>query len=268
MDCQILNKKFKFNQNKNIGKVLYIVEGETREINLIAHIFLNILGYEEVQSISRSGRRKYRRFSRKDNVNSQVVIINSETSNMESINNTKFIDEQIKLLKDNGLDYEYRNGAIYYIFDADRKEDTNIVMKLSEHYTNSREPNEDLENKFDSIGGMLLLNYPMVEAFIISNFETDMINFDKRFNFESQNLKEYINNKRYSNKKISMDTLSNAFLQLINSLENININEINLDNTKEFNTTVLNYEQSVNNKYMLSLLLISFLDLGIIETEQ
>ncbi|MBR0427739.1 MAG: hypothetical protein IJK18_06040 [Clostridia bacterium] len=267
MDYQILNKKFKFNQDKNIGKVLYIVEGATREINLIANIFLNILGYEEVISLNRNGKKKYRQFSKRDNVYSQVVIINSETSNIDTINNTEFIDKQIELLRDSGLDYEYRNSAIYYVFDADRKEDTNIIKELTEHYTNSREPNDDVENKFNSIGGMLLLSYPAIETFIISNFENDMSNFDKRFDFENKKLKEYIDDKKYLNNKMSIDTLSNAFLELINSLEKINVKEINLDNTREFNTDIFNYEQSLNNRYMLSLLLISFVDLGIIEIE-
>lgn len=35
MEYQILNEKIKFNINKNVGKVLYIVEGEKREINLL-----------------------------------------------------------------------------------------------------------------------------------------------------------------------------------------------------------------------------------------
>ena len=267
MDYQILNKKFKFNKDKNIGKVLYIVEGATREINLIANIFLNILGYEEVISLNRNGKMKYRQFSKKDNVYSQVVIINSETSNIDTINNKDFIDKQIELLRDNGLDYEYRNSAIYYVFDADRKEDTNIIRKLVEHYTNSREPSDDNENKFNSIGGMLLLSYPAIETFIISNFENDMSNFDKRFDFDNQKLKEYIDNKKYLDNRMSIDTLSNAFLELVNSLEKIDVKKINLDNTKEFNTDILNYEQSLNNRYMLSLLLISFVDLGIIEIE-
>ena len=43
MDYQILSKNFRFNINKNIGTVLYIVEGERREINLLGYIFKNIL---------------------------------------------------------------------------------------------------------------------------------------------------------------------------------------------------------------------------------
>ena len=229
MDYQILNKRFKFYKNKNIGRVLYIVEGSTREINIIGSIFLNVLGYEEVISINRNGRRKYRQFSKKDNINSQVIIINSETSNINTINNINFIDKQIQLLKENGLDYEYRNSAIYYIFDADRKEDISIIKDLINYYTNSREPNEDEQHKYNSIGGMLLLSYPAIESFIISNFEKNVVDFGRRFNLDNLDLKQYIGDKGYSNSKITIETLSNAFIELVNSLENININKINLD---------------------------------------
>ena len=55
MDYQILNKKFKFNKDKNIGSVLYIVEGERREINLLGYMFKEILKYDEVIGIDRDG---------------------------------------------------------------------------------------------------------------------------------------------------------------------------------------------------------------------
>ena len=48
MDYQILSDKFKLNKNKNIGKVLYIVEGERREINLLRDVFERVLDYKEV----------------------------------------------------------------------------------------------------------------------------------------------------------------------------------------------------------------------------
>ncbi len=55
--------------------------------------------------------------------------------------------------------------------------------------------------------------------------------------------------------------------QLLNNQINFNIeiNQINLDDIRDFNANVFKYEQTYNNKYMLSLLLISFIDLGIIE---
>ena len=65
---------------------------------------------------------------------------------------------------------------------------------------------------------MLLLSYPAIETFIISNFENKMSEFDKRFDFETNTLKEYINDKHYDNHKMSIKTLSNAFIELVNSL--------------------------------------------------
>ena len=265
MDYQILNSNFKLNINKNIGKVLYIVEGEKREINLIAKVFLNILKYKEVVSINRKGKRKYRTFSKEDNPNSKIVIINSETSNINSITNQEFIDNQIKLLRKYGLDYDFRNSAIYYIFDADRKEDINSIKNLIKSYTNSREPNKN--NKFDEIGGMLLLNYPSIESFIISNFEKDVYLFNKKFNLNTKELKEYINKKGYNDSNLTEETVTNSFYETIKSLNYINIDKINLDNIEEFNNKVMAFEENNNMKYILSLLLISFLDLGIIEIE-
>ena len=64
MDYQILNKKFKFNKDKNIGSVLYIVEGERREINLLGYIFKEILKYDEVIGIDRSGNERIKYISK------------------------------------------------------------------------------------------------------------------------------------------------------------------------------------------------------------
>lgn len=262
MAYQILNEKIKFNINKNIGKVLYIVEGEKREINLLGMIFKKILGYKEVITRSRNGKEKYT-YVNKENENSKIVIINSEKSNVSSITNTKFIDEQIKNIKQYDLEFNYENCAIFYIFDNDRKNDETNIKRLIKMYTNSREPNEI--NKFDSIGGMLLLSYPSIETFIISNFEKDMINFNQRFDFQKQTLKSYIGDKKYDDHKISIYTLTNAFIEMIKSLKNINIHQINLDNLEECNCKIFDYELKNNKRYMLSLVLISFIDLGIIE---
>ena len=264
MDYQILNKKFKFNRDKNIGSVLYIVEGERREINLLGYIFKEILKYDEVIGIDRMGNERIKYISKK-NKNSKVFIINSEQSNIQSIANTEFRDQQVKKLKQYDDEFNYENIPIYYIFDCDRKNDKNAVKNVINTYINAREPSE--ENKYDSIGGMILLSYPAIESFIISNFEKDMYKFHERFNFNEKTLKQYIGDNKYDNHKMSIDTLSNAFLELVSSLENINANKINLDNMKDFNTTLFNYEQLVNNQYMISLLLISFVDLGIIEIE-
>lgn len=262
MEYQLLNKNIKFNKDKNIGTVLYIVEGERREIILLGHIFKELLGYKEVIGIDRNGNERVKYVSEK-NVYSKVFIINSEKSNVQSIINTEFIDKQVKILKNYSEEISYEDNPIYYIFDCDRINDKENIRRLISTFGNAREP--DKENEFNSIGGMMLLSYPSIEAFVISNFEKDMFEFDKRFDFKSQSLKEYIGINKYDNHKMSLETLINAFNEMVKSLQKMNITSINLDDTREFNKAVFEYEQNYNNKYMLSLLLISFIDLGIIE---
>lgn len=137
MEYQILNEKIKFNINKNVGKVLYIVEGEKREINLLGMIFKKVLGYKEVITRSRNGKEKYT-YTNKENENSKIVIINSEKSNVASITNTKFIDEQIETIKQYDLEFNYENCAIFYIFDNDRENDEKNIRKLIKMYTRTK----------------------------------------------------------------------------------------------------------------------------------
>ena len=140
MDYQILNKKFKFNQNKNIGSVLYIVEGERREINLLGYIFKDILKYDEVIGIDRTGNERIKYIS-KENKNSKVFIINSKQSNIQSIANTEFRDEQVKILKLYDDEFDYEDIPIYYIFDCDRINDKEVIENIIKTYVNAREPN-------------------------------------------------------------------------------------------------------------------------------
>ena len=112
---------------------------------------------------------------------------------------------------------------------------------------------------------MLLLSYPSVESFIISNFEKDMYKFNERFDFSTQKLKEYINKKKYSDSKLSEKTIEKSFLEMVKSLKKIDINKVNLDNVTEFSKRIFDFEKLNKNQYMLSLILISFIDLGIIE---
>lgn len=264
MDYQILNNKIKLNKNKNIGKVIYIVEGERREINLLTIIFKRILGYKEIITRTRSGKETFLLES-DENVQSKIAIINSEKSNISSIENEKFIEEQIQELKHHDLTFNYENAAIYYIFDGDRLKDEENIKKLIGKFSNSRTPS--IENKFDQIGGMLLLSYPAIETFIISNFEKEMIKFSERFDFEKNKLKRYINDKKYDDSKLNEQSIENAFKEMINSLRYIKIDKINLDDISDFNKAILEYEITSKRRYMLSLLLISFIDLGIIEMD-
>ena len=264
MEFQISNKNFRFNVNKNIGKVLYIVEGEKRELNLLYRIFKYVLNYDEVFTINRDKKPMYTLKS-KINPNSKVAIINTSMSNIKSINDTNFIEDQLKLIQGFDIDFDIDNCAIYYIFDADRLEDTKTIEEYVEYFTNSREPNA--ENSFNRLGGMLLLSYPSIESFVISNFESDLKSFFENNKDDKFKIKEYINSKKYNDNKIKIDTLYNALKEMINSLLNANINDVNLDDLSKLNKELYEYEKLNDFKYIISLLLISFLDLGIFEED-
>lgn len=243
MEYQLLNKKVKFNKDKNIGSVLYIVEGERREMMLLGYIFQEIMEYKDVIALDRSGKERINSigYRSRNNKNSKVFIINSEKSNINSITNTKFIDNQVEILKHYYSEFNYEDIPIYYIFDCDREKDQDNINNLITIYGNSREPNKQDENmKFNSIGGMLLLSYPSIESFVISNFEKDMFKFGERFNFETQSLKKYIDTNKYDNAKMSIETLLNSFNELTKSLINIHIEKLNIDDVTQFNQNIFN----------------------------
>jgi len=94
-----------------------------------------------------------------------------------------------------------------------------------------------------------------------------MIKFSERFDFEKNKLKRYINDKKYDDSKLNEQSIENAFKEMINSLRYIKIDKINLDDMSDFNKEIFEYEIISKRQYMLSLLLISFIDLGIIEMD-
>ena len=134
MDYQILNNKIKLNKSKNIGKVIYIVEGERREINLLTIIFKRILGYKEIITRTRSGKETFLLES-DENVQSKIAIINSEKSNISSIENEKFIEEGTNIII-------YRREFI-----------KNISILLNLNYRKLFDPKSELKLKYECFLG-------------------------------------------------------------------------------------------------------------------
>ncbi|MCT4632515.1 MAG: hypothetical protein N4A76_07230 [Firmicutes bacterium] len=73
----------KINKEKNIGKVLFIVEGSKTEFYLLRKIFTNILDYN-FEEYNRNS--NYKQYTSKTNRHSQVFVINIEESNIKFIN--------------------------------------------------------------------------------------------------------------------------------------------------------------------------------------
>lgn len=244
-------------KNKRIGKILFIVEGGKHEFSLIKKIFCDILGYKRIEK----RRTKATYYVSKTDSHSIVAVINTKTSNIESINEKKYLDTIYTELIEQ-YSFDVTNAAIYYIFDRDSESNTNVelILKLIKTLKNSRE-NED-----NMMGGMLILSYPSIEAFEVSNFVDDTYKIKARLGAD---VKELIaeNSKKISINKINEETLIHACTELKKYMETRKI-KFDIDDYLEINMNTFREEEGYykkNNTYfLLSLMSCVLLDLGIL----
>lgn len=260
MGCQ--DMKIKLNKDKNIGKVLFIVEGSKTEFYLLSKIFNKVFDYQ-YETIKRA--LPYEKYNAKINPLSRVFVINTENSNIKSIDkDNKFLDKLFEELIIN-YDFSIDNAAIYYIFDRDHQSnnDVRFIENMLGLLKNSRD-NEGFERQ-----GLLLLSYPSLESFIFSNFVND--SFDNCIE-NGNKLKEYLNNLNINQSKINEKTLMFSVNELIKSLRKMDIFSYDLDDFGNTNKEVFIKQEEffkLNNEYrILSLLSIALLDLGLITIEE
>ncbi len=251
----------KLNKNKRIGEVIFIVEGEKHEFNLIKRIFTDVLGYTQIQK--RRGKADY--YIKNKDKYSKVAVINTKTSNIASINEKEYLDnifaELIEIHK-----FNVNNAAIYYLFDRDPESNVNaeLILGLIHTLKNSR------ENENNINGGMLILSYPSIESYEVSNFVDQSYKLCFRLGVE---MKEYINSnaKTISMNKINEESIIHAVLEMKRLLENNNfLNNIPdlLEDFSIVNENVFKFEEKClyenNSFYLLSMLSCVLLDLGIL----
>ena len=249
--------QIKINSKKRIGEVIFVVEGRKTEPKIITDIFNKVLGFS-ILKVNSNNELIY--LKKEDDKYSKITIVVSKYPQIKKIKDSKdFLDDIFKVLVSNNLD-PY-NSAIYFIFDRDK--DSNLYidcLDLISKLVSSRD-NEDY-----NINGMLLLSYPCVEA-IYCNMNRD----DKCF-CSNKEIKKYVNENRYKNIEYKcLIDYANQFIKILNEKFSMNMSDINLDNLYEFNNNIFLVEEDNfhKNKYYitLSLVIISLLDLGIIEIE-
>ena len=112
------------------------------------------------------------------------------------------------------------------------------------------------------MNGLLLLSYPCLEAYIISNFD------NKIQVLKSNNLKDYNKKKKYNVSEITKNTLLKATATMNKALIKSGITEYNLESFSSTSLKVFEKEEEffAKNKYyyLLSLVSIILLDLNII----
>lgn len=250
----------RLNKDKSIGKVLFIVEGSKTEPYLLHRIFCDILNYR-METLLRN--QKYRVYNSDANPTSKVFVINAEESNIKHIKrDNQFLDNLFRILVED-YDFDVNKAAVYYLFDRDNKSNTDegFIREMLSVLTNAR------DNEWDR-QGILLLSYPSVEAFTLSNFVSE--SFEQRFDTGNQ-LKQRLHELKINQSHITEESLEKATQALFDSFDKMNLEQWNLDEFGETNRQIFEYEEGeydLDNTYRaLSLLCIALLDLGILETD-
>lgn len=193
------------NKQKRIGNVIIFAEGENPEFEIIENIFHHYLGYTLTKK-----RRSDKIFTElQGSKYSKIILLNTPTSNINSINNeSEFFDYIFKEFAIN-LDLDTTNNPVYFVFDRDPVNNRQgIVEKLLNKLTSS-------QNDSDEQNGLLLLSYPSIESFTFSSNEKD--SFNTKFKL-GKDLKKFISNKKY-NSNIDDSKLEQAINEFLNFLE-------------------------------------------------
>ena len=248
----------RINKDKHIGRVLFIVEGSKTEFSILRKIFCNMLDYEYVEK----RRNKPMYFTHKGDKFSKVAVVNTRESNIRDISeNTDFLNETFEVLTEK-YNFPVDQAAIYYLFDRDPE--SNRDKALIRRYIKALSNPYDVSDDGYEVG-QLLLSYPSIEAYIISNFRRET--YMQRFTL-GKDTKKYIGeNKEIQQNKIDEKTLLNATDEFLKYLRSENI-ELDIDNFSDASQRIFeNQEKEWREKgyRLFSMLTLAFLQMGIIE---
>lgn len=246
----------KLNPNKRIGKVLYLVEGDVDEVTILEWVFNRLLKYTTVTYDKRldgvtcliNERDKY----------SKVFLVPMKYSAVSKIESSSdYADCVYKRLKSFGLEKD--ECVKYFVFDRDEGSNSSeMLMHLFTIFKNS------LDNDLD-INGLMLISYPCVQSFVCECFK------DETCLSSSELMKRY--SKCHEIKDIDEQRLIDGAEQMMAKVLKIIGQTVfdlnNLDDMQSINSEILKYQDNhFANKhvyYTLSMLFVSFIDLGIIE---
>ena len=250
----------RLNKDKHIGRVLFIVEGSKTEFSILRRIFCNLLGYSYIEK--RRNRPTY--FTSEQDRFSQVAVINTRESNIRDISeNETYLDDVFDVLREQ-YHFPVDQSAIYYLFDREPKSNTD--SDLIETYILSLANPYDNDNGYKP--GQLLLSYPSIESYIISNFrdEAGALRF-----VHGKDAKAYIGaNTDIQTNKISEETLIKAACEFLKYLESEQI-AFDIDEFSDASHAVFTKQEteylSGTGFRLFSMLTLAFLQMGIIESE-
>lgn len=250
----------KLNKDKHIGRVLFIVEGSQTEFSILRRIFCNLLGYSYIEK----RRNKPTYFTSTKDRFSQVAVINTRESNIRDISeNESYLNDVFDALREQ-YQFPVDQSAIYYLFDRDPKSNTDssliekYIFSLTDPYDND-----------DYKAGQLLLSYPSIESYMITNFRN--VADSLRFSL-GKDVKDYISkNKDIQINKISEETLIRAANECLHYLTSEQI-AFDIDEFAEASHAVFTKQEdeylSGKGFRLFSMLTLAFLQMGILQVAE
>lgn len=257
MECQNTAKNLKINKEKSIGTVIIVVEGEKDEFKLLKHIFTEIFEYN-YYPIKRNKIMK-NTFVSKNNKNSTIIVTNTSNSNIKSImEDEDYKDKLYKFLKEE-YNRSLKNVPIYILWDRDTgSNDKDITLKSLKTFSSS------MDNDYN-MNGLLLLSYPCIEVYELSNFEKLL--YKKNFKISNDVKKEW-KSFRYNLINITDKTLLVAVQNMHRTMKEYGIKDYDPSNFRDKNIKIFNIEEKEfsTKQYLnaLSLISIMLIDLGLI----
>lgn len=258
-----MTKKYKIDKARNIGNVLFIVEGGRpeggTELRLLRSIFNDILGYE-VQELRR-GSDEF--IGHGNNPMSRVFALNLPKNQL-----TQLTEDSIDLLFSR-LRSEFllkpEDCPIFYLYDRDylsyghNELRGKYVCRYTDPYSN--------ENGYQ---GQLLLSYPSIESYILSCVKDDVFLQEL---YLGRDVKTEIKKQKFKEEDISSDEhLIKAANEMDKGLVALGIEEYDLDNLAPTLIATYDEQQSkvIKNRAfsLLSFVSMALLELGVIYEEK
>lgn len=251
-----MNKKYRINKEKNIGRVIFILEGGKTEFDLLNRIFVGVMGYQ-LEELRRTKTEGF--VFHGHNPHSRIIAINFKGPHLFDINT----EEQDLLFHriSEELGVKPENTAIYYLYDRDVKSyEIDEVRPYVEKY-------RDPYGTDSGDQGQLLLSYPALESYTVSCFRDDTYKTQIELGKE---LKTYAAQNSYTIQMLRNEGhIIHAALEMERALNAHGLSDYDLDNLGETLLKLYDDEQQVYLKTqkfeLVSLLSFVLLELGIIE---
>ena len=251
-----MNKHYTVRHDKNVGTVIFILEGSKTEFQLLKRIFVDLLDYQ-IHELRRTRAQGFELLG--SNPYSRIVALNLKSNFLFGINQDEL--DQLYVLIAQELKIKPENAPIYYLYDRDVKSyEIDEVREYVERY-------QDPYGTVEGDQGQLLLSYPSIESYMVSCFQEDTFTLE----FElGKALKHDAAQNGHTIQMIKSDSqIIHAADEMNRAIEHHGIDEYDLDRLGDVLLSLYDQQQDeyLEKKTfrLLSTLSFALLELGIIE---